>query len=174
MKVVERKLKTEIQDHFKLKTIDFEDTFATVNRQDNLLEITKLIFDNSPKWVSWLMALRNTLVKFIGLQTEKPSTAVIGFKEGEYIGFFQIMSIQDNDIVLGADDSHLNFRAIISCNSDQEYNIDLTTLVEFNNKTGRIYFSLIKPFHKIVVKHMLKQAYKKDWFNRKNSNVFRS
>jgi hypothetical protein len=31
----------------------------------------------------------------------------------------------------------------------------LTTLVHFNNRFGRFYFALIKPFHRLMVKSLL-------------------
>ena len=60
---------------------------------------------------------------------------------------------------MGADDKHLKFRVSIFKASKQQYNINVTTLVEYNNRMGQVYMTLIRPFHHIVVKSMVKQAY---------------
>lgn len=160
MKVIEVKQTTKMQSHYSLSSIDFEDCFATINRIDDLEKVVDLIFRKTPNWVSFLMKFRNFLVRFIGLKTENPTSVNTNFEVGSYIGFFQIMSIKPNEIVLGANDSHLNFRALIVQDSTLKYNINVTTLVEFNNRKGRLYFKVIGPFHKLVVRRMVKQAYK--------------
>ncbi len=46
-----------------LPKIDFADTFSTTNHQDSLAEISRLVFAKVPKWIEYLMRLRNSLVK---------------------------------------------------------------------------------------------------------------
>jgi hypothetical protein len=66
----------------------------------------------------------------------------------------------NEEVILGEDDKHLNFR--ISLFLQQKQNItnkkDLTisTKVEFNNWFGRLYFFSVRPFHKLIVPTMLK------------------
>lgn len=159
-KVKEEKTPLIYKERGILKKIDFSDTFSTINKQDTLKEIANLIFNDPPNWVKLLFTLRNKMVKIIGLKNSVPK----GFKEtfdvGGYIGFFKIYAISNSEIILGADDSHLNFRAIILKDNTSDYNIKTITLVEYNNMKGSIYMSLIKPFHRIVVKSLVKKAYK--------------
>ncbi len=143
-----------------LKKIDFSDTFSTINKEDTLKEITNLIFNNPPSWVKFLFILRNRMVKIIGLKNSVPTDFKETFEIGGYIGFFKIYAISNDEIILGADDSHLNFRAVILKDNTSDYNIKTITLVEYNNTKGKIYMSLIKPFHRIVVKSLVKKAYK--------------
>ncbi|WKK77121.2 DUF2867 domain-containing protein [Marivirga salinae] len=143
-----------------LNQIDFYDTFSTTNKKDNLEEIAHLILDNPPKWIKSLFTLRNKIAKLIGLKTEKPADYNERFEVGGYIGFFKIFSITQNEIVLGANDSHLNFRAIVANKIEDLHNIKFITLVQYNNSTGRIYMSVVKPFHRLVVKRMVKNAHK--------------
>jgi hypothetical protein len=144
-----------------LERIDFSDTLATTNHQNSLEEIVGLIFNTFPSWVEFLFKLRNKLVGIIGLKTTMPKDYNTDYKVGGYIGFFKIYEIQDNLIILGADDNHLNFRAAIFLVDTPTYNVKLTTLVKYNKRLGRIYMGLIKPFQVWVVKAMVKQAYKK-------------
>ncbi len=82
------------------------------------------------------------------------------FEVDGYIGFFKIFSISETEIILGANDKHLDFRAIITKDKALVYNIKVITLVSYNNTFGKIYMTIIKPFHRIVVKSLVKNAYK--------------
>ncbi len=139
--------------------IDFSDTFATTNHQNDLQTITNLIFNTIPTWLTWLLNIRNWLVQFIGLKHEKPAGYHTNYEVGGYVAFFKIFKISSNEITLGADDSHLNFRAIVTDTQTEHFNIKVTTLVKFNNKTGKIYMKIIAPFHRFVVKQIVKQAF---------------
>ncbi|WP_103068118.1 DUF2867 domain-containing protein [Aquimarina sediminis] len=141
------------------KKIDFIDTFSTTNHTNTMMEISNLVFNTSPKWVGFLFKIRNGIVKLFGLKTSMPKDYNTKFEVGGYIKFFKIYEITENEVVLGANDSHLNFRAIINNTHSPIHNIKVTTLVQFNNSMGRIYMSIIKPFHRLVVIKMVKQAY---------------
>ncbi|WP_347925228.1 DUF2867 domain-containing protein [Pontimicrobium sp. SW4] len=152
MKVkVERTPKTE-GIKYALPQVNFTDTFSTTNHLDSLSIISKLVFGTMPKWVGFLMKIRNNIVKVFGLKTEKPEDYHPEFKVGGYVGFFQIFSIQHNEIILGADDKHLNFRVSIYNSNENQFNIKVTTLVEYNNRFGKIYMFIVKPFHHFIVK----------------------
>lgn len=143
-----------------LPTIDFTDTFSTTNHQEDLKTISKLIFATLPNWIGFLMKIRNTIVKRFGLKAEKPENYHSSFEVGGFIGFFQIFSIDQNEIMLGLDDRHLNFRVSIYNSNENQFNIKVTTLVQYNNLFGKIYMTIVKPFHTIVIKRMIKQGYK--------------
>jgi len=139
--------------------VDFADTFSTTNKKDSIQEVTNQIFNTAPKWVAFLFKIRNSIVKFFGLKTGIPDDYNEDFKVGGYVKFFKIYDIATNEIILGANDNHLNFRAIVSNTENTSHNIKVTTLVEYNNKKGKIYMNLIKPFHRMIVKRMVGQAY---------------
>jgi hypothetical protein len=141
--------------------VDFADTFSTTNHQNSIEEITNQIFNTAPKWVEFLFKIRNSIVKFFGLKTGIPDDFNEDFKVGGYVKFFKIYTITANEVILGANDSHLNFRAIVSNTKTASHNIKVTTLVEYNNTKGKIYMAIVKPFHRLVVKHMVGQAFQK-------------
>lgn len=143
-----------------LPKIDFSDTFATTNHLNTLEEITTLVFKTTPKWVQHLLKLRNKLVGLIGLKNSIPDDYNEEFTEGGYVSFFKIYQINTDEVILGLDDSHLNFRAIINKITADSYNIKVTTLVEYNNLKGKIYMTVVKPFHRLVVMSMVKKAYR--------------
>jgi hypothetical protein len=143
-----------------LPKIHFSDTFSTTNHENNIQEITNLIFNTLPHWVKLLFKIRNSLAKIIGLKTGAPNSLNNDFKVGEYVKFFKIYSVSNSEIVLGANDSHLNFRAIVKNDNSEIFNIKVITLVEYNNNLGRVYMRVVKPFHRLVVMHLVKNAYK--------------
>lgn len=122
-----------------LASIDFSDTFATTNHVDSIERVTELIFETMPKWIDKLFEFRNWMVSFWGLKTD--------FKSKDGVGFFKTYKESKNEIILGVDDSHLNFRALVCNTGTKCYNIKVTTLVHYNNRKGKIYMRLIKPFH---------------------------
>lgn len=160
MKVKEEKVPNTNAINTALNTVDFKDTFSTTNHVDDLKTISHLIFGTFPKWVGALMKLRNTLVKPLGLKVDMPEDYNIDFSVGSYNGFFKIFDILDNEVVLGADDKHLKFRVSIYNSTEMQFNIKVTTLVEYNNIFGKIYMAVVAPFHRVVVKSMVKRAYK--------------
>ena len=158
--VKEEKLYLTEKSKELFKKIDFSDTFSTTNHINNLNEISNIIFNTTPKWITSLFKIRNKMVKLIGLKYTKPTNYNTDYKVGGYVSFFKIFYISDDEIILGANDKHLNFRAVINNTKAEINNIKVTTLVEYNNVKGKIYMSLIKPFHRLVVMKMVSQAFK--------------
>ncbi len=158
-KVKEEQTKLTDSQKNLLPKINFTDTFSTTNHLNDIEEITNLVFNTTPKWVNALFTIRNKIVGIFGLKTKVPEDYNENFEIGGYVKFFKIFSISDNEVILGADDSHLNFRALISDDKSASYNIKVITLVEYNNLKGKIYMSVIKPFHRQIVRRMVKNAY---------------
>jgi hypothetical protein len=159
-KVIEEKIELTDEQKKILLKIDFVDTFSTTNHINNIEEITNLVFNTTPKWINSLFAIRNKIASLFGLKTAMPNDYNKNYKVGGYVKFFKIFSISDNEVILGADDSHLNFRAVINNDKSDSYNIKVITLVEYNNLKGKIYMGIIKPFHRQIVKIMVTNAYK--------------
>ena len=139
--------------------IDFADTYTTTNHLSDIKEIAYMMFGTSPKWVMTLLNFRNMIARFFGLKTEIPEDAMQAFEVGAYLKFFEIYEIHDNEVVLGADDKHLNFRVIVTKTDELENNVKCTTIVEYQNKLGKYYMGLIKPGHKYICNLLVKQAY---------------
>lgn len=142
--------------------IDFSDIYSAKAPHKNFMvdDILKGFFNYGPKWIESLFSLRHKLVKPFGLKTSDQNTTKINFPlvVGESIGFFKIYEVHENEIILGENDTHLNFKVSIRVKKQTEISIE--TFVEFNNLFGKIYFQIIKPFHKIIVISMLKSIVK--------------
>ncbi len=132
----------------------------------DILPVTKAIFLTMPIWIRRLMTFRNILVAKIGLKTgervRNPEEVINRFdgQVGSAIGLFEVLDRADDEIIFGQSDSHLDFKASILLLQQQvgDYEIHFTTTVQFHNAIGRIYFFFVKPFHKVIVKSMLKSA----------------
>lgn len=150
---------SDIQVWKALPRIDFSDTFSTTNHRDSLQEVTLKIFGQTPPFVRFLFVIRNFLVQFIGLKATKPTDYNENFRIGGYVGFFRIYQIEQNEIILGVNEPHLNFRVSIFNSHEDRYNIKVTTAVQYNNRKGRMYMFVIKPFHSLVLMGMVKNAF---------------
>jgi hypothetical protein len=95
-----------------------------------------------PTWVSALMRLRNLMVAPFGLNTEVTSP--------NRIGFFPLVSRSDTELILGIDDSHLDFRISVL---KQDGMVFFGTWVRTKNRFGRFYLTLIMPFHILIVRN---------------------
>ena len=159
MKVREENIPQTNNIESALHHVDFSDTFATTNQKDELHQVAHLIFGKAPKWIESLLNLRNYFAKYLGLIIEKPADFNEDFRIGGYIGFFKIYTITPHELILGADDKHLKFRVSILDTKEKDFNIKTTTLVQYNNRMGKIYMFFVKPFHRIVIKRMIRQAW---------------
>ncbi|UII76244.1 DUF2867 domain-containing protein [Flagellimonas sp. HMM57] len=159
MKVISENIPTKSLINSTSKRIDYSDTYTTTNHSDSLEKITNMIFDNFPNWIMILMKLRHSIVKFFDLKTQKPSNYNTEFKIGGYIGFFKIFKIMDNEIILGEDDKHLDFRVSVYNSKENTYNIKVSTIVQYNRRFANVYMAIVKPFHKLIMKQIVKRAY---------------
>merc|ERR1712046_407292 len=111
-------------------------------------DISKAFFSSGPKWVGRLFILRNKIVSIFGLKTSGNITdrekQLENFKcePGEQLGLFKVFTTTENEVILGEDDKHLNFRVslILNPKGKKTENKDLivSTTVEFNNWFGRL------------------------------------
>jgi hypothetical protein len=108
----------------------------------------------SPRWIRALMALRDYIVTPFGLKTS-PDAAT----HADAIGIFPVLSDTPGRLVAGFDDSHLDFRVVVDvAPSGQRQRVTATTLVLTHNRLGRVYLAIIMPFHRLVVRALLRQV----------------
>ncbi len=166
--------KTEIPEKSLLKTnnmtydyIDsfkgqFDDKFQNIGTT----EVGKSFFSSGPKWIDKLFAFRNKLASLFGLKTSgkiaDKQKIIDNFtcEKGEQLGLFKVFEKTSDEIILGEDDKHLNFRVSLFIDKENENktkkNLIITTTVKFNNWFGLLYFLPVRPFHKLIVPTMLK------------------
>ena len=109
----------------------------------------------SPRWVETLVSLRNALVAPFGLKTSGAGEKAAG----GLIGIFPVLSETPDRLVAGFDDHHLDFRVVVDVVTfGQGQQVTATTLVRTHNLLGRAYLAIILPFHRLVVRSLLRQV----------------
>ncbi len=147
------------------QNFDYCDSYTAnmtkLQREISPVDVAKAFFTSAPKLVGHLFEFRNRIVSIIGLKTGEnvidKETALANFKgnPGERLGLFSVFERTENEMVLGEDDKHLNFRVSLMIRPVQNELI-ITTTVKFHNLMGRLYFLPVKPFHQVIVPKMLK------------------
>jgi hypothetical protein len=125
--------------------------------------LTTAFFISLPKWLNSLLKLRNILVKPFGLNTDSPTEikSIASDKKyelGENAVFFKIIKRNENELVMSEEDKHLNFRTSVLKldQNDSTTKIYSITIVRYNNTFGKVYFFFVKPFHKLIIRTLLK------------------
>jgi hypothetical protein len=148
-----------------MKTIHFCDAYeAPLTRAVSAAEAYRAIFGQSPAWVKALMDVRGAAVRAFRLKHPTETQyrqAEESFKRpapkvGERLGIFTLRSIEPQEVILGEDDSHLDFR--VSVLKTGEGAVTVSTAVQVNNLFGRIYITTIKPFHRLIVRSLIQNA----------------
>lgn len=143
--------------HEVLPDADWADCYQLVtDRQFNsAFDIADQMIGKQPAWIAFLLKVRDIVVSPFGLKT----TGYISSRAGRTVGFFPVLSESEERLVLGADDSHLNFRLVVNLIRDGgQSKVSVTTLIRRNNWVGRFYLPLIMPFHVMITKYCLRSV----------------
>jgi hypothetical protein len=113
------------------------------------------IFDEPAGWISTLMNLRDRIVSLFGLKTAKDLRRE---RSPDRLGMFKVFSRTENELLVGEDDRHLDFRISVLCSrSGETSQVCLVTVVKTKNIVGRLYLFPVKYVHRIVVRSMLRR-----------------
>lgn len=112
--------------------------------------LATLLFADPPVWFTILLAVRDRVMAPFGVKGSHALSA------GERIAFFPILSRSADEIVLGADDRHLDFRASVMLRR-ADRTLVATTVVRCHNLLGRLYLAAILPFHVLIVTDALRR-----------------
>jgi hypothetical protein len=147
---------------------DLADSYAVTLPPDtsrNAETLTRFVLATQPPWMNMLMSVRDAIVGRFGLKT---AAQLRGAPEerGKRIYIFKIYATNENEMILGEDDTHLDFRLSVllaTLDSATPGQLTVTTVVHCHNLLGRAYIAVISPFHRIVVRSMLNRAGRKGW-----------
>ena len=147
---------------------DYVDSFAVALPLRENLSVDYLsarVFLLTPRWFVSLMVLRNLLVSAFGLKTGLGGAPLepareVRFELGARDCYFTLIDRTDEELVMGEGDKHLDFRV----STKKKYSpegvtvFELTTVVWYNNWLGPIYFNVVKPFHRLLIRRMVERA----------------
>ncbi|OFJ47547.1 hypothetical protein BA896_016815 [Janthinobacterium lividum] len=135
--------------------VDLSNARARVLDMESL---ARQLLGSQPGWAQSLMVLRDAIVARFGIKTARQMEAT----PGKRIGIFRIYAVSDDEIIVGEDDSHLDFRLSLLRNrhaGQQQFgSVTVTSVVHCHNRVGRAYIMLIRPFHKLIVQRSLARA----------------
>jgi hypothetical protein len=135
----------------------FRDAFSVVvvDAALDARHAAEKMLGRSPRWIEQLLALRNFLVAPFGLKTGAPKEP----GRSDIIGLFPVVSERPDRLVAGFDDKHLDFRVVVDvAAAGHGQRVTATTLVLTHNLLGRVYLTTILPFHRLVVRALLRQV----------------
>lgn len=126
---------------------DYLDSFSKeIETKENITPdvFFDMAFNQFPTWIDWLLKLRNTIVKPLGLDTTSRFSDSVCERNA-------------NEIIWGMPDKHLNFHVSMWCGEhrDGKQELRITTVVKYNNWFGRLYFFAVRPFHRIIIRSLL-------------------
>ena len=139
------------------------DAFAIRLPAGSSRDVTKLarfMFAEPAPWFRALLGVRDTLVAGLGIKTSKQLAATVPAEGGARIFIFRVHTVSANEVIVGEDDIHLDFRASVLLRSDE---LVITTVVHCHNLLGRAYLALIAPFHRLIVRDNLQRAARRGW-----------
>ncbi len=129
--------------------------------------LARFVFAQLPGWASALLRLRDALMARFGLKTTVQLAAPQPGDTVRRVGFFKVYGITADEIVVGEDDAHLDFRLSLRCSArpgaDGKHRLVLSTAVHCHNRLGRVYIFVIAPFHRLIVKSNLRHAARRGW-----------
>ncbi|WP_409440171.1 DUF2867 domain-containing protein [Psychromonas sp. GE-S-Ul-11] len=123
------------------------------------------VLSTTPRWVDFLMVLRNHIARLFGLKNLgklsdidlcKPSSE---YKIGERVGIFTLIDKNEHEALLGDNDKHL--KVIVSIHKNLEplngkVQVTVSTIVHIKSWVGRLYMLPVKPAHHIIARSMTK------------------
>ena len=154
-----------------VERVDHEDSFVLILHgagkegraaSSLLADVLEGFLANRPIGVSWLMKLRNLLVRPFRLRTSPlgcPVSSLLSADRSQlFAGKYPVLdqSIDPKgrhaEVMLGADDRHLRFRSCVAVRFEgDDAHISLGTRVQFRNAFGRFYIAAIDRVHRSYV-----------------------
>lgn len=127
------------------------------------LSVTDLfagIFGHHTRMMKAALLLRNALGAPFGLAAHAPTELLkpsfrACYQVGEKLGRWPIFHLSADEVIAGADGPHLDFRVSVLRASGR---LTVSTVCTVNNRFGRPYLSVVRPFHRYGVSALLRQA----------------
>ena len=131
-----------------LPTVHAGDTYSTPLLTSDSTAVTdweRAVLGAAPGWVRALMRARDVLVRPFGLH--RPT-------HGGRHGFPELARTRD-EVLVGLDDRHLSFRVCVRVDAGW---VHVVTLVQLHNTLGRLYWAVVRWFHPLVVRALVRRV----------------
>lgn len=120
--------------------------------------LARRMLEQPPPGFRLLLGIRDAVMGRFGVKTSQQVRAAHG--DNNRMDFFPLLLASSEEVILGEDDRHLDFRLSLKLqrNADGPDFLLATTAVRCHNRLGRYYIWVIKPFHQWVVRSHLARA----------------
>lgn len=155
--------------HKSLRTAYFADCYTIELSLDSRtpLELYLRMVSRTPRWIDFLMSLRNKIVALLGLKDVgqlsgiSRTKAVTDYRIGDQAGIFKLIESNDREVVLGETDKHLDVRiSLLKQEQPGRAIVSVSTVVHVHNLLGRIYMFFVTPAHRIIAPASISQLSK--------------
>jgi len=121
----------------------------------------------APRWLNAMLVVRDRMVRPFGLK------AVGGFggnppslplQAGDRVDIFTVKHSSPDELTLFIEDTHLNVCvSLIRADHGTGKAVFMATTVHTHNLLGRAYMLFVGPFHRVLVRHQLARAGRRDF-----------
>ncbi|WP_433463043.1 DUF2867 domain-containing protein [Spirillospora sp. CA-128828] len=133
-----------------------------IESEASLREFVAAALGWRPAWLRALFRARAVLARALRLRDPDvplgtpPGPAEISFTPGDPAAFFTVThGAEDRYLALAATDTHLTGRLIFTtAPAGGRSRYELATVVKYHRWTGPLYFTVIRPFHHLIVAGM--------------------
>ncbi len=147
-------------DHIDVKVIDV----AAAPGDMGLREFIAGMIAYNPGWIRLLYHIRAGFVRLLGMRQEGiPQAPVyraadIPMTPGARLSFFTVdQAAEGRHWIASASESHLTaYLGVVLEPRGPASRMHVVTLVKYNSWAGPVYFNVIRPFHHLVVRQMLR------------------
>ncbi|WP_257667657.1 DUF2867 domain-containing protein [Parapedobacter tibetensis] len=155
-------------NHLQYDYIDcFQGVLIAKNDELTISDACIAFLSSVRETVQKLSTIKAKIVSMVGLKAKPFKMQKLDkfkYEAGEQLGILKVYERSDNEITLGSNGTHFNFRISLILGYtiiDKPRTLSMSTRVVFNNWLGRFYFSLIKPLHLIFSKILLGSTIRK-------------
>lgn len=145
----------------RFRGADLADAYAVPmpSSEEGIQAVAQRAFGRPGPVLRTALALRDNLVRPFGVKTSSELRSRLVEADAGRIDFFPIKSLSADEIVLGEDDRHLDFRvSLLLRRTAGRRELVATTVVDCHNSFGRAYLAIITIGHGIVVRAALAKA----------------
>ena len=147
-------------NHIDVKVVDV----ATAPSEICLREFIAGFIAYNPGWIKLLYHIRAGFVRLLGMRQEEIPQQVlyraadIPMTPGSKLSFFTVEQAEEGrHWVAGASESHLTaYLGVVLEPRGTASRLHVVTLVKYNSWAGPVYFNVIRPFHHLVVRQMMR------------------
>ena len=145
---------------------DLLDAFAIrlpAGASDDPEVLARVAFGRQAAWIRALTWVRDRAMATVGVKSSRAIGAAAASRGLQVIGYFPVLSKNAREVVVGADDRHLDFRVAVLVRTDTQGRRELVvvTVVHCHSRLGRTYLAVIAPFHRAIARANLERASKR-------------